>query len=86
MAKYRKKPIAVEAWQWNGQEIPLAYPSDKRIYVGGESDGQPYLVVHTQHGVATARLGDWVLYGPNGEVYPCAKETFAETYEPVTDE
>ena len=35
MAKFRKKPIAIEAVQWNGQTIEPAYPDDKRIYEGG---------------------------------------------------
>ncbi len=90
MAKFRKKPIAIEAVQWNGQTIEPAYPGDTRIYEGGIEDRgkgpEPYLVVHTEHGPAIAHLGDWVMYGVNGEVYPCARDTFAETYESAEDE
>ena len=88
--KYRKKPIAIEAVQWNGQAIEPAYPGDRRVYEGGTEDHgtaspEPYLVVHTEHGPAIAHLGDWVLYGWDGEVYLCARDTFAATYEPVED-
>ena len=86
MPKFRKKPIAVEAVQWNGQTFP---GDEDRVYEGGTEDHgngpEPYLVVQTAHGPVIAHLGDWVLFGPYGEVYPCARETFTETYEPVED-
>ncbi len=41
--------------------------------------------VNTLEGLMTAEAGDYLIIGVKGELYPCAKEIFEETYEQVED-
>jgi hypothetical protein len=74
MSKFRKKPVVIEAWQFNGTNFPAVYPF---IWVGRE------LKVETLAGDMTVSPGDWVITGVKGEVYPCKPDIFEATYEPV---
>jgi len=39
--------------------------------------------VHTLEGMMTGKAGDYLITGIKGEQYPCKKEIFKESYEPV---
>ena len=39
--------------------------------------------IDTLEGKMHANAGDWIITGVRGEKYPCKKEIFEETYEPV---
>lgn len=88
MAKFRKKPVAIEAFQWTGSLaqgedsvwIKEAINQGKVYYQGGDS---PYLTIETLEGAMRASVGDWVIKGIKGEIYPCKPDIFAATYEPV---
>ena len=41
------------------------------------------LKIQTLEGEMTANVGDWIIIGVNGEVYPCKPDIFAKTYEQV---
>jgi hypothetical protein len=43
------------------------------------------ICIDTLEGRMHANAGDWIITGVRGERYPCAKEIFEETYEPVPD-
>lgn len=45
--------------------------------------GANYLEIETLEGTMTARPGDYVIKGVQGEFYPCKPDIFAETYEAV---
>lgn len=86
MAKYRKKPVIVEAYQ-----LPtLEEESDEFLIwldtVGLEnftSERDGCLGIHTLEGTMIASPGDWIIQGVKGEFYPCKPDIFAATYEPV---
>ena len=40
--------------------------------------------VETMEGVLEGKPGDYLMMGVRGELYPCDKEIFAETYELVS--
>ena len=81
MAKYRKKPVVVEAVQWNGDLQKLAKLGGAREYE------QEFLsddvVIHTLEGNMRAQKGDWIIKGIKGELYPCKDDIFQATYEPM---
>ena len=83
MARFRKKPIEVEAVQWHG----FAYgPHDLGIASldpPGEGYGRGW--IDTLESGHLVRPGDWIITGIRGERYPCNPEIFAATYEPVED-
>lgn len=79
--KYRKKPVVIEAVQWNGSgslnNIPQWY-KDAGIKIIGV-----HLYIETLKGTMTANIGDWIIRGVKGEIYPCKPDIFAATYEKV---
>lgn len=83
MPKYRKKPVVVEAEQFDGTlECAERLASKYRDVWVDWTSGK--LRVYTLEGIIFASPGDWIIVGVNGEVYPCKPDVFAKTYEPVT--
>lgn len=84
MAKYRKKPVVIEAVQWDGKSgtiFPLAPFENATKAPEVNEDGT--LDITTLEGVMTAEIGDYVIKGVSGEIYPCKLDIFEKTYEPV---
>lgn len=81
MSRYRKKPIEIEAVHYDGM-FPLEFLGDAD-YVQAASDGSDSIEIHTLEGVMRADVGDWIIRGVQGELYPCKPDIFDATYEPV---
>lgn len=85
MAKYRKKPVVIEAIRFPGnitlsefQEWLTEFdPERKCTYV------EKTLQIKTLEGVMTANIGDYIIQGVKGELYPCKPDIFEATYEEV---
>lgn len=82
MAKFRKKPVVIEAhqfyrnWESLGIEGVCAKPECLRH--------GPH--VHTLEGTSyRLEEGDWIIKGVKGEFYPCKPDIFEATYEPLSD-
>lgn len=45
--------------------------------------GANYLEIETLEGTMTARPGDYIIKGVQGEFYPCKPDIFEQTYEAV---
>ena len=41
------------------------------------------ILIHTLEGAMVAAIGDWIIRGVMGELYPCKPDVFAATYEVV---
>jgi hypothetical protein len=86
--KYVKRPIPIEAVQWQGKfgdppQVKAPGPGHGHLVSPGELDVG---VITTDHGDLAIRKGDWVL-GPGaaGEHWPVANEVFKQTYVPAED-
>jgi hypothetical protein len=79
MARFRKKPVEVEAWQWQAQPV-IERPEWVRA-AGCYLTFDGMLVVPTLEGDHLASPGDWIIQGVKGEVYPCKPDIFAMTYD-----
>lgn len=77
--KYRKKPVIIEAIQWNGKNLNVI---DGFIGEAIDNNGMT-LTIHTLEGDMEAKVGDYIIKGVNGEFYPCKPDIFAKTYEEV---
>lgn len=85
MAKYRKKPVVIEAVQITVETFAAAHPNPDHI-VGVTYDPINMVVkIPTLEGEMTGQLGDWIICGVNGEHYPCKPDIFEKTYEKVED-
>lgn len=87
MAKYRKKPVIVEAEQYLAASglLPQGVVVDRlRNHPDGEHyDGPAYL--GTLGGKLFIDDGDWIITWPEGECWSCKPEIFEETYELVEE-
>jgi hypothetical protein len=85
MARYRKRPVEVQAVQWTGNnmgEIASMFTADLKAISPMGRSGET-LSIRTLEGTMTAQRGDWIIRGVQGEPYPCKPDIFEATYEPV---
>lgn len=92
MAKFRKKPVVIEAFKVS-EAIDVATSNFgvmpdwlRNAYDGGKvlfcSD---HVVIQTLEGEHRGNFDDWIIQGVAGELYPCKPDIFAATYDPVDD-
>ena len=88
--KYRKKPVVISAMQWDGN---IDYFIDSIRQMGAfikiatsiSLKSNLQLEIDTLEGIMTANIGDWIIIGVEGELYPCKDNIFKKTYEEVKD-
>lgn len=91
--KYRKKPVEIEAIQYNGLnreeiekfvscKLEQELETDLAYQVGC---GAPIfnIAINTLEGKMKAIPGDYIIKGIKGEFYPCKPDIFEQTYEKV---
>ena len=95
MAKFRKRPVEVEAMQWLPDGLDEVAAVLNWLNQGGAKyqpegvhgdekvRGTTRVKIETLEGVMTASPGDWIIRGVKGEFYPCKPDIFEATYEPV---
>ena len=94
MAKYRKKPVVIEAIKFDGDFTKVDKwvgqwcPEDDGQGMW-ESDDKKALIIDTAEGEMRAEIGDWIIKEPfptNDRLfYPCKPDIFEATYEKVED-
>lgn len=86
--KATKKPVTIECFQYDGD---LKF-SDGKFYVPEwaekaynegviffKEEGEMY--IKTLEGEHHASVGDYIIRGVNGELYPCKPDIFEKTYD-----
>lgn len=98
MAEYRKKPVVIQAFQYDGDLIDNngkyyvpewaeeAHKEGIIFFDSLDSDSPPCeMYIKTLEGIHHASVGDYIIQGVNGEIYPCKLDIFEKTYEKVSD-
>jgi hypothetical protein len=84
---YRKKPVEIEAIQFEDTPEVLSELSDfinnQDLRVDYKDPENPVIKIETLEGVMEASVGDYIIKGVNGEFYPCKPDIFNKTYEEV---
>jgi hypothetical protein len=83
MQRYQKKPIIVNAIQWDGTE-----ECRKRLLKSCGGKVQPFstrIAIETSEGIKLASEGDYIVKEPNGECYPLKSEIFELYHEKIKD-
>lgn len=91
---YRKKPVVIEAIQWDGNRISevtdwMSEAINKPFNEPGavmRLNNQPTgheVHIRTLEGVMIASPGDFIIKGIKGEIYPCKPDIFNATYDQV---
>ena len=96
MAKYRKKPVEIDAFQYDGDLIYSngqyyvpdwaikAFENGVMFYDSWNDIKEPCeLFINTLKGKHHVSVGDYVIRDINGELYPCKPNIFEKTYELV---
>lgn len=95
MNKYRKKPVEIEAVQWDGMNTgeilefareSASFEYHDAAWKVGAAPCVADLTIHTLEGDHHASVGDFIIKGIKGEFYPCKPDIFDQTYEVVEDE
>jgi hypothetical protein len=75
--KYRKKPVVIEAMQWDGKDLMLL-----SWFVGNSLLILPNnVMIRTLEGDMKVNKDDYIIKGVKGEFYPCKPDVFEQTYE-----
>lgn len=92
--KFRKRPVVIEAMQWDGTSegaTPILhwvhshgerikYRCNREWSCSGREEDH-HLIIDTLEGQMRADPGDWVIRGVQGEFYSCKPSIFATTYD-----
>ena len=93
MAKYRKKPIIIEAEQWfrdkEIDEVKLCKQWIDDYIPQKTTECYPVYTywgeIKTLEGTMKVKEGDWIITGIKGEKYSCDNDIFQKTYELVEE-
>lgn len=88
--KYRKKSVVIEAFQYDGDmkysngnyyvpDWAVNALDDGTMFYGDNTPGE--LFIKTLEGTHHVSVGDYVIRGVQGELYPCKPDIFEKTYE-----
>ena len=93
MTAYRKKPVVINAIQWNGGDykclekfcgLNWARADARDVSWCGPDDGERVVLWNTLEAQwLCCPKGHWVIRGLMGEIYPCDPAVFEMTYEAV---
>ena len=91
--KFRKKPIIIEAWEWDQTPERLNQLFEirgfRQVWGAHNTSASGKVItglrVTTLEGTLNVSDGDWIIKGVNGEFYPCKPDIFEKTYEKVED-
>lgn len=90
MAKYRKKPVVIEAFKWTADIDQTEDPiwaidriKDGTVKFENVGTNDVKMIIKTLEGDMRADRGDFIIKGVNGEIYPCKPDIFEKTYEKV---
>ena len=95
MPYFRKKPVTIEAIQWDGTNFDEImnfmeeFHGNKFNYENAEEAAYRSKEIHirTSEGTMVATEGDWVIKEPfptsDRNFYPCKPDIFEQTYEPL---
>lgn len=90
MARFRKKPVEIEAVQWWPDQALGSFNKfdtyeNKRV--GTDAHGVEYTIcevgLHTLEGFMRITPGSWIITGVKGERYACKPDIFDATYQPA---
>ena len=88
MAKFRKKPVVIEAFRLNERGLiaedwfwDAVTRNDIITHCFGKHYPDPaWCEIKTLEGTMIANAGDYIIQGVHGEIYPCKADIFQKTY------
>jgi hypothetical protein len=88
--KFRKKPVIIDAFQWNGEFMGRYLPDWFNFAISEGTawftKNYEFIVIKTLEGDHRVNKTDYIIKGVKGEIYPCKPDIFEMTYERIEDE
>lgn len=88
--KYRQKPIEIEAWRWDGEELDDSVPDwifqemmKGKLFITMGWKGQTYITISKKQGQLRLYPGDYIIKGCMGGIYSCKPDTFLQSHEAI---
>lgn len=93
--QFRKKPVVIDAICWDGGNTQAVMDWAQEMDPRGDkqqifpvdacppSRMEDVIRIRTLEGEMDATIGDWIICGVKGELYPCKPDIFEATYEAV---
>jgi hypothetical protein len=81
MAKYRKKPVVIEAFKYGKDHIPDWFID--KVLTNDIITHIDHCTINTLEGIMRGDYGDYIIQGVQNEIYPCKPDIFEMTYESV---
>lgn len=84
MTRFRSKIVEIDAWQFVADASPEPDWLVEAFNCGqvwSEGGDKPYMIITTLEGIMRADVGDWIIRGLVGELYPCKPDIFERKYE-----
>lgn len=87
MLKFRKKPVVIEAVQFDYFNIDKCKEFVGEFFISEQRQGIGAVgyFIKTLEGSMICTPKDWIIKGINGEFYPCKPDIFEKTYEKVDE-
>lgn len=79
--RFRKKPVVIAAIQLTDAVLDATHPSELHFPGVVYDPVNRCAFIKTLEGTMRADVGDWIIRGVKGELYPCKPDIFAATYE-----
>ena len=96
MTRYVKKPIEIEAFRFGFDDEPEWFNKSRHItyapaMIKTELDTlhikelPSFCMIQTLEGAMRAELGDYIIKGIKGEIYPCKEDVFKASYDEISE-
>lgn len=94
---YNKKPVVIEAFIYEGNSFDCyddnyiipewAINAYKNGIISFKNTGNKLnAIIKTLEGDMVANVGDYIIKGVNGKLYPCKPDIFEKTYQPIWED
>jgi len=81
--KYRKKPVVINAIQYDGDNLKNVVKLFPTMKIALDEKYGKKFIIFTPEGQHIAIPDDWIIKGVKGEFYPCKPDIFKLIYEKV---
>lgn len=83
--EYVAKPVRIRAIEWTGLNFPEIRQFCNGLAHTKDLHGERVLFIETVNGTSRAQVGDFIVYGTQGEFYPISKAVLDAKYELVEE-
>ena len=84
MKNFKKKPVVIQAVQITQDTFDATHPNPEHVRGVIYNPIDRTVEIKTLEGMMRAGIGDWIIKGVKGEIYPCKDDIFRMTYDEVT--